>query len=90
MGAGAGLQLAIRHPEKVNKLVAASVAYDAEGRQPEFKAFIPQMTVEMFVNMPFSQDYRKLAPNPKGFPELVKKVIQLEKEPMAWEAGKTG
>ena len=31
MGAAAGLQLAIRHPEKVNKLVAASVAYDARG-----------------------------------------------------------
>ena len=85
MGAGAGLQLAIRHPEKVNKLIAASVAYDAEGWQPEFKAFIPQMTVEMFVNMPFAEDYRKLAANPEGFPELVKKLIQLEKEPMAWE-----
>jgi pimeloyl-ACP methyl ester carboxylesterase len=85
MGAGAGLQLAIRHPEKVNKLIAASVAYDDEGRQPEFKALIPQMTVEMFVNTPFAEDYRRLAPNPEGFPELVKKLIQSEKEPMAWE-----
>ena len=85
MGAGAGLQLAIRHPEKVNKLVAASIAYDFEGWQPEFKAFIPQMAVEMFVNMPFAEDYRKLAPNPEGFPALAKKLIQAEKEPMAWE-----
>jgi pimeloyl-ACP methyl ester carboxylesterase len=85
MGAGAGLQLAIRHPKKVNKLIVASVAYDWEGWQPEFKAMIPQMTVEMFVNMPFAQDYHKLAANPEGFPELVKKLIQLEKEPMAWE-----
>ena len=85
MGAGAGLQLAIRHPDKVNKLVAASVAYDDEGRQPEFKALIPQITVKMFVNMPFAQDYRKLAPNPEGFPELARKLIQSEKEPMEWE-----
>jgi len=85
MGAAAGLQLAIRHPEKVNKLAAASVAYDAEGWQPAFKAFIPQMSVEMFVNMPFAEDYRKLAANPDGFPELVRKLIALEKEPMAWE-----
>jgi pimeloyl-ACP methyl ester carboxylesterase len=85
MGAAAGLQLAIRHPEKVNKLVAASVAYDVEGWQPEFKAFIPQMTVEMFIGLPFAEDYRKLAANPEGFPELVRKLIQLEKEPMAWE-----
>jgi pimeloyl-ACP methyl ester carboxylesterase len=86
MGAAAGLQLAIRHPAKVGKLAAASVAYDAEGWQPEFKAFIPQMTVEMFVNMPFAKEYRKLAANPDGFPALVKKLIALEKEPMAWEA----
>src|SRR5687768_18078717 len=29
MGAAAGLQVAIRHPEKVNKLIVASGAYDA-------------------------------------------------------------
>src|SRR5688572_17918252 len=63
MGSAAGLQLGIRHPEKVNKLVAASVAFDAEGWQPEFTAFIPQMTVEMFTSMPFAEDYKKLAPN---------------------------
>jgi pimeloyl-ACP methyl ester carboxylesterase len=66
-------------------LRAASVAYDDEGRQPEFKQLIPQMTVEMFANMPFAEKYRKLAPNPAGFPELAKKLIRLEKEPMAWE-----
>lgn len=84
MGAAAGLQFAIRHPEKVNKLAAASVSYDVEGWQPEFKEFIPQMKVEMFLEMPFAKDYRKLAANPEGFPELVRKLIALEKEPMAW------
>jgi pimeloyl-ACP methyl ester carboxylesterase len=85
MGAAAGLQLAIRHPGKVNKLIAASVAYDAEGWQPEFKAFIPKLTVEMFLGMPFAEKFRKLSANPDGFPELVKKLIALEHEPMAWE-----
>jgi pimeloyl-ACP methyl ester carboxylesterase len=84
MGAAAGLQLAIRHPEKVNKLIAASGAYDFQGWQPEFRALIPQMKVEMFTAMPFAQEYRKLAPNPDGFPALVTKLIALEKEPMAW------
>ncbi len=84
MGAATGLQLAIRHPAKVNKLVSASGGYDAGGWQPEFTAFIPQMTVEMFANLPFAAEYRKLAPNPDGFPELARKLIALEKEPMAW------
>ena len=86
MGAATGLQLAIRHPQRVNKLVAASGGYDVRGWQPEFKAMIPQMTVEMFVGLPFAAEYRKLAPNPDGFPALVAKLIALEKEPMAWEA----
>jgi len=85
MGAVAGLQLAIRHPDKVNKLAAASVAYDVEGWQPEFREFIPQMTVEMMLDMPFAEDYRRLAPDPEGFPALVEKLIALEREPMAWE-----
>jgi pimeloyl-ACP methyl ester carboxylesterase len=86
MGAATGLQLAIRHPEKVNKFVMASGGYDARGWQPAFTAFIPQMKVEMFVAMPFAAEYKKLAANPDGFPALVAKLIQLEKEPMAWEA----
>jgi pimeloyl-ACP methyl ester carboxylesterase len=85
MGSAAALQLAIRHPDKVNKLVAASVAYDAKGWQPAFTAMIPSMTPEMLVNTPLPAEYRKLAPDPNGFPELARKLIQLEKEPMAWE-----
>jgi pimeloyl-ACP methyl ester carboxylesterase len=86
MGAVTGLQLAIRNPEKVNKLVAASVAYDVRGWQPAFVDFIPKMNVEMFLKMPFAEEFKKLAANPDGFPALVAKLIQLEKEPMAWEA----
>ena len=84
LGAMTGLQLAIRHPAKLNRLIMAAGAYDASGRQPEFQAMIPKMTVEMFVDMPFAAEYRKLAPNPNGFPELVRKMINGLKEPMAW------
>jgi pimeloyl-ACP methyl ester carboxylesterase len=86
MGAAAGLQMVIRHPDRVNKLVAASVAYNLKGWQPEYQAMIPQMTVEMIVKMPFADDYRKLAANPERFPALVEKLIALEREPMDWEA----
>src|SRR2546423_12257639 len=90
MGAIAGLQLAIRHPAKVGKLVFGSGAYDFEGWQPEFRASIPKLTVEMMVQTPFAAEYKKLAPNPNGFPELVSKVIALQNEPMAWAADVKG
>ena len=84
MGAAAGLRLAIDHPEKVDQLVAASVAYDTSGWQPAFVEFIPQMAPEMFIGTPMEDEWKKLAPNPEGFRGLVEKLIALEKEPMAW------
>jgi len=83
MGGQAALMLAIRHPAKVNKLVAASVGYDLRGWQPEYTAAIPQFTVEMMLQMPF---FKEQADRKPGFPKLIEKLIQLEKEPMAWEA----
>src|SRR3546814_11898350 len=70
MGAAVVLQLAIRHPEKVSKLAAASVAYDADGWQPAFTEFIPHITVGMFLDLPFVHDYLKLSPHPPVFPPL--------------------
>ncbi|WP_332699968.1 alpha/beta fold hydrolase [Devosia sp.] len=85
MGAAAGLRLALDHPEKVDQLVAASVAYDASGWQPAFVEFIPQMVPEFFVGTPMEEEWKKLAPNPDGFRGVVEKLIALEHEPMAWE-----
>lgn len=85
MGAAAGLRLVIDHPEKVDQLVAASVAYDTSGWQPAFVEFIPQMVPEFFVGTAMEDEWKKLAPNPDGFRALVEKLIALEHEPMAWE-----
>jgi pimeloyl-ACP methyl ester carboxylesterase len=86
MGAAAALQIAIRHPEKVVKLVSASGAYDLKGWQPEYIAMIPTMSPEMFLGGPMEDAYRALAPNPDGFKAFVDRMIALEHEPMAWEA----
>jgi len=85
MGAGVGLQLAIRHPDKVDQLVAASVSYDESGWQPEMAAMIPQMTPEMFEGSPMEAAFREMSPNPEGFRALAEKMIALEHEPMHWE-----
>jgi len=86
MGAAVGLQLAIRHPEKVNRAALVSIAYDFQGWHPDYRAFVPQIVPELFVGTPMEDAYRELAANPEGFPALVDKLIALEHEPMAWEA----
>jgi pimeloyl-ACP methyl ester carboxylesterase len=86
MGAAAGLRLAIDHPEKVDQLVAISMAYSMEGMQPEYLAFVPNMAPEMFVGTPMEDTWRQYAPDPEAFRPFVERMIALEHEPLDWEA----
>jgi pimeloyl-ACP methyl ester carboxylesterase len=85
MGGQVGLKLAISHPQKLNKLITASVAYDLKGLQPAYNEFIPMMTPEMFIAMPFFAEKHKQSANPEAYVAFLKKMIALEHEPMAWE-----
>ncbi|WP_026381756.1 alpha/beta fold hydrolase [Afifella pfennigii] len=86
MGAAVGFHLAVRHPDKVDQLVAASLAFELEGMQPEFVAMVPSMSPEMFEGTPIEADWRALAPNPDGFRDFAERMIALEHEPMDWRA----
>ncbi len=86
MGAAVGLQLAIRHPERVDRVALASIVYDFQGWHPDYRAFVPQIVPELFVGTAMEDAYRELAADPEGFPALVDKLIALEHEPLAWEA----
>ena len=85
MGGQVGLKLAITHPQKLNKLITASVAYDLKGWQPAYTEFIPMMTPEMFLTMPYFAEKHKQSANPDAYVAFLKKMIALEHEPMAWE-----
>src|SRR5215213_8584278 len=49
MGGTTGLQLAIRHPDRVRKLVAVSANYRSDGYYSELLMGLRQMTPEIFV-----------------------------------------
>jgi pimeloyl-ACP methyl ester carboxylesterase len=84
MGGGVALQVAIRHPEVVRKLVVASASYTSDGMQPELHGMVPSITPEMFAGSPIEAAYLEVAPNPGDFPRLVAKLKQLDMEPFAW------
>ena len=84
MGGGVALQIAIRHPEVVRKLVVASASYTSDGMYPELLEMIPTITPEVFAGSPIEEDYLRTAPNPEDFPNLVAKLKQLDMEPFAW------
>jgi pimeloyl-ACP methyl ester carboxylesterase len=90
MGAGAALQLAIRHPEAVRRLVVASASYAYDGMQPEMIEMVPTITPEMFAGSPMEQEYQRIAPNPDDFTTLVAKLKALDETPFDWSEGVRG
>jgi pimeloyl-ACP methyl ester carboxylesterase len=86
LGGGAALQLAIRYPEVVDRLVLASTAYNSNAYYPGFFEMVETITPDIFAGTPVIDDYVSLAPNPDGFPALVEKMVQLDREPISWPA----
>ena len=84
MGGGAAIQLAIRHPALVGKLVPISASVRADGMHPELLGMIESITPEMFAGSPFEDAYQKAAPDPAAFPTLVEKLKALDVTPFAW------
>jgi len=84
MGAGIGLQMAIRHPDLVRRLVAASASFTSDGMHAAALEMFPSITPEMFAGSPMEQEYVRIAPNPDDFPKLVMKLKELDMAPFAW------
>ena len=84
MGGGVALQIAIRHPEVVGKLVLASVTYNNDGIYPEVLEAIETITPEAFAGTPWREEYDRLAPNPEDFPTLVAKLKELDLTFVGW------
>jgi pimeloyl-ACP methyl ester carboxylesterase len=86
LGGGVALQVAIRHPGLVRKLVVVSASYTSEGAYPEVWAGIEQITPALFDGTPWREAYDRTAPHPEAFPTLVAKLKQLDMTPYDWTA----
>jgi pimeloyl-ACP methyl ester carboxylesterase len=84
-GGNVALQIGIRHPEIVRKLVVASAFFEREGIHPEIRASFAQASVE---NMPevLRAAYLEVAPDPANLPILVEKLMRRLTEFRDWPA----
>lgn len=87
MGGGIGLQMAISHTGLVRRAALASASFRYDGMYLEVIEMFPSITPEMFVGTPMEAEYKRLAPNPDDFPNLVLKLKALDTTPFSWDIG---
>jgi pimeloyl-ACP methyl ester carboxylesterase len=88
MGGGVAMQVAIRHREKVRKVVSVSAVFRHDGWVKEALDMFPQLTADAFKGSPIETEYKKLSPTPNEFPKFVKRVIAMDLKPYDFGAGK--
>ena len=77
LGGGVALQLALRHPEKVGRLVSASANIRRSAIYPEMLAQQGQVSAaaaEFMKDTPMYELYQRVAPRPEDFPRLLDKI----------------
>lgn len=76
-GANVALQLAMRHPEKVRKLIAGSTFYATSGLQPQVRQMFSQPADVSKMPPPLRDDYLKIAPEPKNLQRQAEKIMAM-------------
>lgn len=79
MGAGAALQLALRHPERVDHLVVASVSFNEAGNLPGFTQMMDSVTPEIFAGTAMEAEFKRLSPTPDAFASVVNKIKVMDR-----------
>jgi len=88
LGGGVAIQCAIRHPEKVRKVVSISAVISSDGWVKEANNFWPTFTWEVFKGTPVEAEYKRLSPTPDKFPDFVNHVKAVALRPYDFGADK--
>ena len=86
MGGGVAMQVAIRHPEKVRKVVSVSAFFRRDGLVTEALDAFPKLTADAFKGSPIETEYKKLSPTPNEFPNFITRVVAIQLRPFDFGA----
>lgn len=79
-GGGVALQVAIRHPQLVGKLVTMSATYRRDGWYPSVLQGIEGISADLFTNTPVGEAFRKHTDDPQAFADYIAKMRVLNSE----------
>jgi pimeloyl-ACP methyl ester carboxylesterase len=86
MGSGIALEIAIRHPERVRRLVPTSLAFNVEGLHPGTQEQTENADPAALDGSVFQLAYAEVAPGPDGWRGLVAKMNALDRDFDGWPA----
>jgi pimeloyl-ACP methyl ester carboxylesterase len=75
MGGGVALQVAVRHPDRVRRVVVISSTFRRDGAVQEGVEAISKITAEDFKGSPLETEYKRLSPTPDQFPQFVERLV---------------
>jgi pimeloyl-ACP methyl ester carboxylesterase len=81
LGGGVAMMCAIRHPEKVRKVVSISAVMRRDGWVQEGRDALQKLTPELFKGSPLEIEYQKLSPTPDKFADLVNHIKAMASRP---------
>ena len=76
-GGGVALQLAIRHPSLVSKLVSMSATFRKDGWYPSVFEGIGGLTAEAFAGTPVEKAFKENTPDPEAYDAYLQKMKRL-------------
>jgi pimeloyl-ACP methyl ester carboxylesterase len=80
MGSDVALQLVIRYPRVVRKLVLASASYTLSGVHPGLLDGLEEMKPDAMFGSPWHQEYMRIAPRPEDFNRLFSKKAEMDSQ----------
>lgn len=73
-GGGVALQLALRHPQLVSKLVTVSATYRRDGWYPSVSQALDGLSGALFADTPIGEAFRKHTADPTAFDAYIEKM----------------
>ena len=79
-GGGVALQLALRHPQRVSKLVTLSATYRQDGWYPSVLQALAGLSGDLFTDTPVGEAFRQHTTDPEAFDAYIDKMRVLNLE----------
>jgi pimeloyl-ACP methyl ester carboxylesterase len=84
VGGATALDLAIKHPELVRKLIVSSASFHPDGDRQENSEALSEVTVEMIAGTPMEQEYHAKSPHPDKLQDLLDKLGTFDEGFTGW------